>query len=113
MGHFHVFHSPRAFCTLPYSTFTKQEQRESTYAPPSVQNSRDEQTESQKSDFFFFLFFFFVHRNQKEHAIIMYQAKPESLKCGTSSVLFSVSGERTTKITEFRDKAKIPADSES
>lgn len=58
MGHFHVFHSPRAFCTLPYSTFTKQEQRESTYAPPSVQNSRDEQTESQKSDFFFFLFFF-------------------------------------------------------
>lgn len=112
MGHFHVFHSPRAFCTLPYSTFTKQEQRESTYAPPSVQNSRDEQTESQKSDFFFF-FFFFVHRNQKEHAIIMYQAKPESLKCGTSSVLFSVSGERTTKITEFRDKAKIPADSES
>lgn len=31
----------------------------------------------------------------------------------TSSVLFSVSGERTTKITEFRDKAKIPADSES
>jgi len=43
----------------------------------------------------------------------MYQAKPESLKCGTSSVLFSVSGERTTKITEFRDKAKIPADSES
>lgn len=112
MGHFHVFHSSRAFCTLPYSTFTKQEQRESTYAPPSVQNSRDEQTESQKSDFFF-LFFFFVHRNQKEHAIIMYQAKPESLKCGTSSVLFSVSGERTTKITEFRDKAKIPADSES
>lgn len=61
----------------------------------------------------FFSFFFFVHRNQKEHAIIMYQAKPESLKCGTSSVLFSVSGERTTKITEFRDKAKIPADSES
>lgn len=39
--------------------------------------------------------------------------KSGRLECSTSSALFRVSGERTGKITEFRDEATIPLASES
>lgn len=72
-GVFIIFHSLRVFCIFPYSAFREQDQCERTHAPP-LQNSRDEQTESKKH--------WIPPRpwNQKEHAIIVYQAKPESLK---------------------------------
>lgn len=72
-GVFIIFHSLHVFCIFPYSAFREQDQCERTHAPP-LQNSRDEQTESKKH--------WIPPRpwNQKEHAIIVYQAKPESLK---------------------------------
>lgn len=87
-------------------TFTEPDRCENTHARAPLQNSGGEQTERKKQ-------WKFLHGNQKEHAVTVYRAKPESLEYSTSSALFTVSGERTGKITEFRDEATIPVALES